>query len=173
LVKSKEALDYQNEQLSGAFERQARFGEFLTDLASIDINTLANKALAHLMTAAQAQLGAFYLFDETTRRLVCLNAQGVDRSAAKYIGQENNLDGLPGEVFAQQKWVFVETAEKGSLPTLDLGVAHAQVRCIYGIPLLFRGTALGVVILASLSKPEKAQVEFLRNHVDALANGLN
>ena len=69
------------------------------------------------MTAAQAQLGAFYLFDETTRRLVCLNAQGVDRSAAKYIGQENNLNGLPGEVFTQQKWLFVEN-DSGPLPTL-------------------------------------------------------
>src|ERR1043166_6454570 len=39
LVKSKEALDRQNEQLSSAFSRQSRFGEFLTDLASIDINT--------------------------------------------------------------------------------------------------------------------------------------
>src|SRR5438876_530404 len=65
LFKSKEALHRQNEQLSQAFERQARFGEFLADLASIDINTLANKSLAHLMTIAQAQLGAFYLFDET------------------------------------------------------------------------------------------------------------
>ena len=96
LVKSKEALDHQNEQLSHAFDRQARFGEFLADLASIDINTLANKSLAHLMIVAQAQLGAFYLFDDQTRRLVCLNAQGLDRSAVKYIAQENNLDGLPG-----------------------------------------------------------------------------
>src|SRR5256885_967131 len=107
LVESKEALDRQNEQLSRAFDRQARFGEFLADLASIDINTLANKSLAHLMTIAQAQLGAFYLFDETTRRLVCLNAQGLDRLAVKYITHENNLEGLPGEVFAQQKWLFV------------------------------------------------------------------
>ena len=76
LVKSKEALDRQNEQLSIAFDRQARFGEFLADLASIEINTLANKSLSHLMAVAQAQLGRFYLFDETTRRLVCLNAQG-------------------------------------------------------------------------------------------------
>src|SRR5205814_6533176 len=150
-----------------------RFGEFLAVLASIDINTLANKSLAHLMIVAQAQLGAFYLFDDQTRRLVCLNAQGLDRSAVKYIAQENNLDGLPGEVFAQQKWLFVESGEHGSLPTLDLGVAQAQVRCIFGIPLLFRGAVLGVVVLGSLAKPDKGQVEFLRNHVDALANGLN
>src|SRR5204862_879345 len=117
LVKSKEALDRQNAQLSAGFERQTRFGEFLSDLASIDINTLANKSLAHLMAAAQAQLGAFYLFDETARQLVCLNAQGLDRSAVKYIGRENNLDGLPGEVFTQQKWLFVDAPDDG-LPTL-------------------------------------------------------
>jgi len=173
LVSSKEALDRQNEQLSAAFDRQTRFGEFLADLSSIDINTLANKSLGRLMATAQAQLGAFYLFDEPTRRLVCLNAQGLDRSAVKHISQENNLDGLPGEVFAQQKWLFVDAGDNGSLPTLDLGVAKAQVQCIYGIPLLFRGKALGVVVLASFTRPDKAQVEFLRNHVDALANGLN
>ena len=173
LVSSKEVLDRQNEQLSSAFARQTRFGEFLADLSSIDINTLANKSLGRLMATAQAQLGAFYLFDEATRRLVCLNAQGLDRSAVKHISQENNLDGLPGEVFTQQKWLFVDAGDNGSLPTLDLGVAKAQVRCIYGIPLLFRGTALGVVVLASFTRPDKAQVEFLRNHVDALANGLN
>jgi len=173
LVQSKEVLDRQNEQLSRACDRQARFGEFLADLASIEINTLANKSLAHLMTVAQAQLGAFYLFDEVTHRLVCLNAQGVDRSAVKYVGQENNLDGLPGAVFTQQKWLFVEASDESSLPKLDLGVVQAQVQCIFGIPLLFRGTALGVVVLASLARPDKNQVEFLRNHVDALANGLN
>ncbi len=173
LVRSKEALDRQNEQLSGAFDRQTRFGEFLADLASIDINTLANKSLAHLMVAGQAQLGAFYLFDETTRRLVCLNSQGLDRSAVKHIAQENHLDGLPGEVFTQQKWLFVEAGPGAALPKLDLGIAQVQVGCVYGMPLLFRGAALGVVVLASITKPDKAQVEFLRNHVDALANGLN
>ena len=173
LVKSKEALDRQNEQLSASFTRQTRFGEFLADLASIDINTLANKSLSHLMAAGQAQLGAFYLFDETTRRLVCLNSQGLDRSAMKHIAQENNLDGLPGEVFLQQKWLFVEGSGSQPLPTLDFGVARAQLRCIYGIPLLFRNKALGVVVLAGLTKPDQPQVEFLRNHVDALAHGLN
>ncbi len=173
LVKSKEALDRQNEQLSAAFARQSRFGEFLADLASIDINTLANKSLEHLREAAQAQLGAFFLFDEATHRLVCLNAQGLDRAALKHISHDNNLDGLPGEVFNQQKWLFVEGGEDGALPLLDLGVAKARVRCIYGIPVLFRGKALAVVVLGSLHKPEQAQVESLRNHVEALANGLN
>ena len=173
LVKSKEALDRQNEQLSAAFARQSRFGEFLADLASIDINTLANKSLEHLRVAAAAQLGAFFLFDDAAHRLVCLNAQGLDRAALKHISNENNLDGLPGEVFTQQKWLFVEGGEDGVLPLLDLGVAKARVRCIYGIPVLFRGKTLAVVVLGSLHKPDQAQMESLRHHVEALANGLN
>ncbi len=171
LMKSKEALDRQNEQLSNAFTRQTKFGAFLADLASIDINTLANKALEHIIDGANAQLGAFYLFDENSRHLVCLNTQGVDRKALSRIQTENALSGLPGEVFAQQKWVFVEDQE--AFPEIDLGVSKVRLRCVYGIPVLFRAQTLGVIVLAGLKKPDSAQIEYLRNHLDALANGLN
>lgn len=172
LRRSKEALDEQNRQLSIAFTRQSRFGEFLTDLASIDINTLANKSLAHLIAAANAQLGAFFLYDEQSQRLVCLNGQGVDGTALKQITAQNNLDGLLGEVFRQQRWIFVNDLN-GSAPEVDLAIGRVKMHCVYGVPLLFRNSVLGVILLAGFKKPEPTAVENLRNHVDTLANALN
>lgn len=67
---SKEALSVQNDQLAVAFSRQAKFGEYLVGLASIDINTLANKALEHIVAAAGAQVGAFFLLEEGGQSLV-------------------------------------------------------------------------------------------------------
>ena len=170
---SKEALAAQNEQLATAFARQAKFGEFLSGLASIDINTLANKAVAHIVAAAGAQVGAFFLVEEGGQGLVCLSAVGVDAKAVEQISREGALSGLPGEAVKRHKWVFVEGVESAALPEVNLGVAKARLQCVYAVPVLFRDKPLGVVVLAGFKRPDAATVDFVSNHVDALANGLN
>ena len=170
---SKEALAAQNEQLASAFARQAKFGEFLSGLASIDINTLANKAVAHLVAAAGAQVGAFFMVEEGGQGLVCLSAVGVDARAVEQISRDGSMSGLPGEAVRRHKWVFVEGVESAGLPEVNLGVATARLSCVYAVPVLFRDKPLGVVVLAGFKRPDPATVDFVSNHVDALANGLN
>ena len=170
---SKEALAAQNEQLATAFARQAKFGEFLSGLASIDINTLANKALGHIVAAAGAQVGAFFMMEEGGQGLACLSAQGVDARAVEHISRDGSMSGLPGEAVRRHKWVFVEGVESAGLPEVNLGVATARLQCVYAVPVLFRDKPLGVVVLAGFKRPDAATVDFVSNHVDALANGLN
>ncbi len=170
---SKEALAAQNEQLATAFARQAKFGEFLSGLASIDINTLANKALGHIMTAAGAQVGAFFMMEAGGQGLACLSAEGVDARVVEQISRDGSMSGLPGEAVRRHKWVFVEGVESAALPAVNLGVATARLTCVYAVPVLFRDKPLGVVVLAGFKRPDAATVDFVSNHVDALANGLN
>ena len=170
---SKEALAAQNEQLAAAFARQAKFGEFLSGLASIDINTLANKSLGHIVAAAGAQVGAFFMVEEGGQRLACLSSQGVDARVVEQISGDGSVSGLPGEAVRRHKWVFVEGVESAALPEVNLGVAKARLQCVYAVPVLFRDKPLGVVVLAGFKRPDAATVDFVSNHVDALANGLN
>ena len=170
---SKEALAAQNEQLATAFARQAKFGEFLSGLASIDINTLANKAVGHIVAAAGAQVGAFFMVEEGGQRLVCLSAIGVDANVVEQISRDGSMTGLPGEAVRRHKWVFVEGVESAALPEVNLGVAKARLQCVYAVPVLFRDKPLGVLVLAGFKRPDAATVDFVSNHVDALANGLN
>lgn len=170
---SKEALSVQNDQLAVAFARQAKFGEYLAGLASIDINTLANKALEHIVAAAGAQVGAFFLLDDGGQSLVCLSGQGIDAAALAQLSREGAMGGLPGEAVKRHKWVFVDGVEGAGLPEVNLGVAKVRLNCVYAMPVIFRERCLGVVVLAALKRPDAATVDFVSNHVDALANGLN
>ena len=170
---SKEELAGQNEQLATAFARQSRFGEYLSGLASIEINTLANKALGHLVAAAGAQVGVFFLLEEGGQNLVCLSSQGVDANAVAALSREGAMSGLPGEAVKRQEWVFVDGVEGAGLPEVNLGVARVRLHCVFAMPVIFRERTLGVVVLGAFKRPDAATVDFVNNHVDALANGLN
>jgi signal transduction histidine kinase/CheY-like chemotaxis protein/HAMP domain-containing protein len=173
LRSSKEALAKQNEQLAASFARQSKFGEFLSGLASIEINALANRALAYIIAAADAQVGAFFLCEDGGRRLVCLSAQGIDSAAVEKISGETAIDGLPGEALRRRSCVFAASFADHALPEINLGVARVRLQCIGAMPVVFREKPLGVLVLGSFKKPDAATIEFVNNHVDALANGLN
>jgi signal transduction histidine kinase/DNA-binding response OmpR family regulator/HAMP domain-containing protein len=173
LESSQKVLANQNEQLTEAFERQTRFGRFLTELTSVEISILADRALDHIMLAANAPLAAFYLHDAELGKLQCLGSKGVDQQPLKNLAAERGLGGLPGEVLRRKEWVYVEDPYLMDLMQIDVGIAQVPLRCVFGLPVVFRNKVLGVLILACLRRPDEHVQQDLNNHVDALANGLN
>ncbi|MEI7731381.1 MAG: response regulator [Verrucomicrobiota bacterium] len=173
LEQSQSAVAARNEELAAAFAGQQQFGSFLSELNSIETNTLAAKALEHLMPAAHAHLGAFYLYDGEQQAFACLSAQGADRKALAGLGRERGLDGLPGEAFRRKTWVFVEDPMLDGALQLDVGIARVPIKCVYAIPVMHRGGVLAVIVLAGLRRPDERASQAITHHVDALANGLN
>ena len=129
-------------------------------------------ALAYIIAAADAQVGAFFLCEDGGRRLVCLSAQGIDSAAVEKISGETAIDGLPGEALRRRSCVFAASFADHALPEINLGVARVRLQCIGAMPVVFREKPLGVLVLGSFKKPDAATIEFVNNHVDALANGL-
>ena len=64
LEASRKKTEDQNQELSLSVARQEMFGEFLSKIASIEINTIASSAIDYLMWISSGQVGIFYLYEE-------------------------------------------------------------------------------------------------------------
>ncbi len=173
LTISKEELSKRNESLSRVIKIQTQFRDFLSDLNSIDINTLVEKSLKHILTASSSPIGSFFLLDDSKEHLTCLSSQGVDGKALKPIQNETSIQGFPLQVAHRKEVIFLEQLPSGSIPKLEFGLMQLEVHCLYGIPVLYRGQVLGVFVLAAFSKPEEELMGSIMNYVDSFANGLS
>ncbi|HLS28077.1 MAG TPA: ATP-binding protein [Opitutales bacterium] len=173
LATSQEKLAQQNQELTESYERQARFGEFLVKLNSIDTKKLTQKSFDDLVTAAKAQVGVLFLFNEESQQLEHLVETGIDRAALRKLLPEKSFEGLPGEAFSRREWIVIEDLDENILPELHLGFAKIRIQTVYAIPLLFHNKALGVIVLGSFHKATKATEQTLENYTRALAQALN
>ncbi len=173
LAISKEELSKRNDSLSRVIKTQTQFRDFLSDLNSIDINTLVEKSLKHLLSASNAPIGSFFLLDERAEHLTCLSSLGMDRKALKPIQNEIAIQGFPLEVAQRKETIFMEEIPPHLIPRLDFGLVELEVRCIYGIPVMYRDKALGVFVLGAFEKPESEVMGSIMNYVDSFANGLS
>lgn len=173
LAESKEELYKRNDSLSRVIKTQTQFRDFLSDLNSIDINTLVEKSLKHLLTAANAPIGSFFLLDDSKEHLTCLSSQGMDKKALKPIQKETSIQGFPLEVVQRKETIFMDEIPAHLIPKLDFGLVALEVRCICGIPVLYRDQVLGVFVMGSFEKPDENIMRSLMNYVDSFANGLS
>lgn len=173
LTISKEELSKRNDSLSRVIKTQTRFRDFLSDLNSIDINTLVEKSLKHILAASNAPIGSFFLLDDSKEHLTCLSSQGVDSKALKPIQNETSIQGFPLQVTHQKETLFLEQLPTGAIPKLEFGMMQLDVHCLYGIPVLYRGQVLGVFVLGAFSKPDDELMGSIMNYVDSFANGLS
>ncbi len=169
---SRVQLEEQNKELSLVVGRQEKFGEFLSKVASIEINSIAKTALDHLIDLSDSQLGLIYIYDDQASKLVCLSKKSLDSALLKSFSEDGSMEGLPGEVLRRRKWITLEDIDSESLPDINLGFTQGKIRNLYGIPILFQKKLLGVVILAGLRSLEDLIRQVLSNHIDALANSL-
>ncbi len=173
LARSQEKLAEQNHELSQAYTRQSRFGDFLAKLHSIEIETLARESFPDIVAVARAHVGVLYLFDEKNQQLHRLAEHGIDRHALRKLCPDNSFEGLPGEAFSRREWIRIEDLDQDLLPELNLGFASARVQSVYAIPILFQNKALGVIVLASLHKTDETVAQSLHNYIRALGHALN
>ena len=172
LEQSGTKLEEQNEELSRSIDLQVKFGAFLSKIASMEINIIANTAIDSLLDLSRGQIGLFFLYDEQKEDLVCLTRRTLDQAFLKNFSDNGSMEGLPGEVVRQRRWLNLEDVDANALPDINLGFTRARVQSIYGIPVVFQKKLLGVVILAGLSKLDDATRQALANHVEVLANSL-
>ena len=169
---SRGQLEDQNKELSLVVRRQEKFGEFLSKVASIEVNAIIETSLDHLIELSNSQLGLFYIFEEQRNRLVCLGKRSIDRSLLKSFSEEGAMEGLPGEVLRQRKWITLEDIDSESIPDINLGFARGRIRNLYGIPILFQQKFLGLIILAGLRSVDASTRQVMSNHIEALSNSL-
>ena len=173
LEKSRVRLEEKNEQLSREHTRQASFGQFLSEINTVDINKLTKKGLDYLMYLSEAVLGQFYIVDKSTELLFKIVENGIDHSALKGMVVNEPDKGLPGEAFRKNEWIVIDGIEDDVFPKVNLGFTQTGLRTVYALPVSFQGIGLGVVILACLHRVSEKRLQNIQNSIDALGSGLN
>ena len=173
LRENRSQLEQQHRQLSQQFTHQTAFGEFLSAINTVDVNTIAAKGLAYLQTVANAQLGQVYVYDEKDKQLLKVSERGVDRRALRALVPGSADQGLPGEVAARREPIHIEGIDQSSLPSVNLGFARAELRNLSGLPVFFQERLLGVVLIGALTAPDQQAQRAVRNTLDALGSALN
>ena len=173
LVENRRQVGQQHQRLQAEYERQSAFAGFLEKLHSVEINTIARTGLDYAMEVAGADLGRFFLRDETSGELKPLYDRAIDRGAAEMMHSARSAAGLPEEVLRRRQPIILDQGAGGDLPPLRIGIGEFAVNTVIGLPVLFREQDLGVVILVLVHPLEKGRMRMLRAIQDALGNALN
>lgn len=163
-------LEEQNLQLSGEQSRQEAFGQFLSDLNSVDLGQIAYCGLSFATEQTGAVLGQFYLSDEEGIKL--LGELGVDRQALADL-QLGSGEGLPAEVLRRGQWIVLEGLSGASLPRVNLGISRVDIMVLVAAPVVFQGRSLGVLLLAYTDDFSQRQRMQVQSVLDALGGSLN
>ncbi len=170
LEENRRTLEEQHSQLSAEYERQAVFGEFLGQLNTVDINTIAENGLHYLMTLSSALLGQFYLTQDDDE-LKLLIERGIDREALAAMGDGSG--GVLAEALRRGEWVIVEKLSGANLPKINLGFTQVDLLTLVAAPLVFQGKSLGVVLFGFMEELDATQRLQVQSVLDAVAGSLN
>lgn len=173
LTESQKLLAERNTRLEEEFRRQGTFSDYLLSLHSVDLKAIAERSLHSMLEASDMQLGVCYLWDEASSALVPFAAEGLDPEAATRLREVSSARGMPQQVFERGEWQVIKDMDGDSLPGIRLGFAEARIRCVLGIPVLFREKPLGVLVLAAVRSVDDPTRKMLEGMVGALGNALN
>jgi len=173
LEQSRRLLAEKNASLEQEFRRQAAFGEYLTLLNAVDVNSVAEKSLHYMMREADMQVGIFYLREHNGNELAPIAVRGVDQQAVSKLAARGLASGFPGQVMNARNWLTIREMDGEELPQVHLGFAEVPLKTVWGIPVLFQQEVLGVIVLAALHGMDDPTRRTLENAVDALGNALN
>ena len=173
LEENRSRLEIQNEQLSKEQKQQASFGDFLSQINTVEINLLTSSALEYLLDLSDAVLGQFYIVDRSTGLLFKIAEQGIDHEALENLIVPAPENGLPGVAFREERWISIDDIDADAFPQVNLGFAMVDLRAVNAIPITFQGNGLGVIILAGLKRIDRKRRQTIKNGVDALGAALN
>jgi signal transduction histidine kinase/CHASE3 domain sensor protein len=160
-----------NEDLARRDARARAYAEFVRELKTLDVRSLAAAGLQSLVRLADAQVGVVYLLDDADR-LVAVQATASDGRAMDH--SAFGAEGLPRSVMEKREPVFLwGEAMAEPLPTLDLGVGAARLRWVLGYPIAIGAEGAGAMVLGGVHRLTEVATEFVHDAARQLAVALH
>ncbi len=173
LEESQQTLERQNQTLSRTLDRQKSFGRFLAQIHSIEIHELADTALHSLQEITQCELAVFYFWEPQRNQLMPVSQRSRTGTPLTRENQPAAEESFPMEAFRQKQWLQLEDLDPAAMPRVDLGVGEVALSSLHAIPIAFRTSCLGVILLGGLRKMDEASRDSIHPYIDALANSLS
>lgn len=167
----REALRRKRDEDRRVERRKAQLVE-LNDRMRGDMGTedLARNVLTFLVQALDAQVGAFYLYDEDGRRLRLASSYAFTRR--KSVSNEYALgESLVGQAGLEQKQIMLTNVPEGYL-AVSSGLGETAPRSIIVTPIVHDKELKAVIEIASLREMGDDEMLLLESAVDAIAVSL-
>jgi signal transduction histidine kinase/ActR/RegA family two-component response regulator/HAMP domain-containing protein len=170
------------DQLTSAFGRMAvalrereaglaASASFATAMAaSLEMGSLCETGLEHLVQYVGVQVGAIYVVSEAPAgRLVRVASFALD-------GKVDSLalgEGIPGQAALSRRLLVVRDIPTDSPFAIRLGVDRFPPREVVAVPMLLANRVLGVIVLGSVHDLGVEAIAFMTQAADSLAVSLD
>ncbi len=137
-------------------------------IGSLNPQSLMQNVLDKIIELTRAQAGTIYLreVDSDDEVLVPFVAYGVDIAAMEYLhfGQ-----GLPGEAARRKQSILVRDIPDDCRLNINLGIADVMPREVAILPIIYRDSVLGVMMLASMAPFRTNELSLLESMINQIA----
>ncbi len=141
-------------------------------MSTIDFKELNSRILSVVLEVTESQMGILYLCDEEGKKLEPVALQGCSTAVPPMEAAE----GLPGRALAERKCVIVGLPHREKGKMIDMGFINFEPEDIAYIPLIYKDSNLGVLVIGRLkgySTDEKELFDYLGHQISiALDNSI-
>jgi signal transduction histidine kinase len=136
--------------------------------SSLERDGIAQAALQEIIEHLRVEVGVLYAAPSGSEQLVPVASHALSRDLAPIkIG-----DGIPGQAALRRRTVILTDIPVDSPFQVKLGYDQAIPKALAAVPLLFRDTLHGVLVVGSLRELSPDAIEFLRAAATQLGIGL-
>ncbi len=173
-----QAMDHMRDALKRKRDEDRRVERSKSQLAELndrmrgDLTTeqLSNNVLTYLVQALDAQVGAFYLYEEADRRLRLTSSYAFTRR--KNVSNEYALgESLVGQSALEQKQILLTSVPDGYI-TVSSGLGETTPRNVVVTPIVHDQELKGLIEIASLRPFADEDLGLLASAVNAIAISL-
>lgn len=174
-----QAMEQMRDALKRKRDEDRRIERRKTQLAELndrmrgDLTTdqLAGNVLTYLVQALEAQVGAFYLYDEADRKLKLVSSYAFTRR--KSVTNEYGLgESLVGQAGMEQKQILLTNVPDGYI-LVSSGLGETTPRHVVVTPIVHDKELKAVIEIASLRGFGEDDMTLMANAVDAIAISMN
>jgi len=148
--------------------RLNNFSSFLSDLNSVNIQSLAHKTLKQIFKISGSMISYFIMYEKNKLKVIA--SEAIDKHTLNTNKQFMVNSPIIMESLLNNKIISIEDLPLNSLEPIDIGFAKLNLNNFYSFPLVFQNKPLGVIILAS---SKHIDVDYLQGYILALTGSLN
>jgi signal transduction histidine kinase len=144
------------------------FSSFLSNLNSVDIQSLAKLTLKQIFDISGSMIGYFIMYEKDELKVIA--SESIDNYTLNKNEQFIISSPIIKESLLSNKLISINDLPLNSLEPIDIGFAKLNLNNFYSFPLVFQNKPLGVLVLAS---SKHIDVNYLQGYITALTGSVN
>ena len=170
---------YQLEQEKTALAEQNQLETGINNIyetvsGNLDLKTLANNIMQTITPYVNAQIGAFYKWNDEKNFLELIGKYAHSGEDIARNEKFSLQEGIIGQVAFEQKSIYLEDVPKDFFKNIEIhsALGSKYPNCIFCFPLIFENQLMGVIELGSWQKFDNWKTRFIESARKVIATAL-